>query len=409
MDFLKHMGKFLTSKFTIILTTTLVAIFLVFRFFIDIQLVSTNVTWIYSSSMQTLAALIALLPISYGYYINNLESEKNEEIDSYIINRLKSDVYFDMMTVIIYSIIVIIINLLSFFINYGVYFALGIGMLTIEGIGLISLYIYRLFDPNKVKDAFKVFDNATTPVSLDKYISLDTFITKYLDLETAVKDFISNKNDNELVDKLPLYDIVDNMSKDFPEIQEYYNTFKEIIFHRNNVIHNYTETTVDFGKYTKILELIEVFDKLNNQFIQKNIFGNVIKIKNTIEICLKEYLLDMQNDQTEIGNLLDDLKEEVASLLHSYFISDYYITRSLDNAQDADFEVIQSNYSEKKLIGIDIKSISSKNLKSIASAYFKRLDQRFMYLFLINYDSAQNSFIVMYKTKDEEFRSIVVK
>lgn len=409
MEFLKHMGKFFTSKFSIILTVFLITVFFVFRLFIDIKLLPANVTWIYSSSMQTLAALIALLPISYGYYINNLESEKNEEIDSYVINRLKSDVYFDMMTVILYSIIVIIINLLSFFINYSVYFALAIGMLTIEGIGMISLYIYRLFDPNKVKDVFKVFDSSVTPSSLDKYISLDTFITKYLDLETAVKDYISSKNDNELVDKLPLYDIVDNMSKDFPKIQEHYETFKEIIFHRNNVIHNYIETAVDFGKYTKILKLLEVFNTLNNQFIEKNIFASVTSIKSIIEICLKEYLLDRQNDQIEIGNVLEDMKEEVSSLLHSYFISNYYTTNSLEDAQDADFEVIQSNYSKRKLIGMDIKSISSKSLKPIATAYFNRLDQRFMYLFLINYNVDKDTFVVMYKTKEKEIQSILIK
>lgn len=409
MKFLKHMGKFLTSKFTVILTVFLVAVFLVFRIFIVIKLLPVNVTWIYSSSMQTLAALIALLPISYGYYINNLESEKNEEIDSYVINRLKSDVYYDMMTVIIYSIIVIIINLISFFLNFGVYFALAIGMLTIEGIGLISVYIYRLFDPEKVKDTFKDFDISSTSSTVNKHISLDSFITKYLDLETAVKDYISNKNDNEMVDKLPLYDIVDKMSKDFPVLAEYYNTFKEIIFHRNNVIHNYIETTVDFGKYTKILELIDVFDRLNNQFVQENIFGNVIKIKNTIEICLKEYLLDKQNDQMEIGNALENLKEEVSSLLHSYFISDYYKTRSIEDAQDADFEIVQNNYSERKLIGIDVKSISSKNVKEIANSFFNRLNERFRYLFLINYNSEKDTFVVMYKTKEKETRTVEVK
>lgn len=409
MTFIRHVLKFLTTKYNLILTAVLIVVYFVFRYAIQIQLVPSNVTWIYSSSMQTLAALIALLPISYGYYINNVDTEKSDDYDSYVVNRLKSDVYFEMMTVILYSLIVIILNLLSFFINYNVYFSFVIALLTIEGVGLIAIYIYRLFDPNKVKEILKEFDTSTEIDPNQKVISLDQFITNYLELETMVKDFISNEYDNEMIDKLPLYDIVDNLSKDFPEINEHYDTFKEIIFHRNNLIHNYTDTVVDYSKYAKILEFKDLFEKLNNMFIQKKIFGNVVKIKNTIETCLKEYLVDMQNSDVAIGSIPDDFKEDIISLLHSYFISEYYFTKSLDDAQDADFEVIQNNYSERKLLGIDVKSILPKNLRSIAASYFNRLGQRFMYVFLINFDPKQNMFIVMYKTKEKELRSIVVK
>jgi len=359
--------------------------------------------------MQTLAALIALLPISYGYYISNLDNENSDDFDTYIVNRLKSDVYFEMMTVILYSLIVIILNLLSFFVIYNVHFSFVIALLTIQGIGLIALYIYRLFDPNKVKEILKEFDTTSEIDPNQKVISLDEFITNYLELETLVKDYISNENDNEMIDSLPLYDIVDNLSKDFPEINEHYDTFKEIIFHRNNLIHNYTDTVVDYSKYAKIIELKDLFEKLNNMFIQKKIFGNVVKIKSTVETCLKEYLLDMQNSDIAIGSIPDDFKEDIISLLHSYFISEYYITKSLDDAQDADFEVLQNNYSERKIIGMDVKSILPKNLRSIAASYFNRLGQRFMYVFLINFDPKQNVFIVMYRTKDNELRSIVVK
>ena len=409
MTFLKNALKFLASIYNLIQMIVLIVLFFLFRFVFTFSLEPANVTWIYASSMQTLAALIALLPISYGYYINNLDNEKKDNYDTYIIERLKSDVYHNMMTVIVYSLIVIVINLLSFFLSYDASFSFVIALLTIEGIGLISLYIYRLFDPNRVKEILKEFDKSDQVDPNQQVISLDTFITQYLELETAVKDFISNENDNELVDTLPLYDIVDNLSKDFPEINEHFDTFKEIIFHRNNLIHNYTETVVDYSKYAKILELKDLFEKQNSMFIQKKIFGNVVKIKSTVETCLKEYLLDMQNDNIDIGNIPDDFKEDIISLLHSYFISDYYFTNSLDDAQDADFEVIQNNYSERKLLGIDVKSIQPKNLRSIANAYFNRLDQRFLYLFLIDFDPAENRFIVMYKTKDKELRSIVVQ
>jgi hypothetical protein len=358
--------------------------------------------------MQTLAALIALLPISYGYYISNLETEKNDNLDSYVLNRLKSDVYYDMMTVIVYSLIVIVINLLSFFVSSSMNGALIIGLLTIEGIGLISLYIYRLFDPNKVKEILTEYDTTSEIDPNQKTISLDTFITEYLKLETAVKDYISNENDNELVDRLPLYDIVDNLSKDFPEIQEQFDTFKEIIFHRNNLIHNYTDTAVDYAKYAKVIELTDLFEKYNNAFIQKKVFGNVVAIKGVIEKCLKEYLADEQNDSEEPNKVPEDYKEDVISLLHSYFISEYYDTVSLDEATEADFEIIQNNYSERKLLGIDVKSIQPRNLQSIATAYFKRLSSRFLYIFLINYNPVKDVFVVMYQTKDKGIRSILI-
>lgn len=408
MRFIRHAVRFITNRYSLLLTGIVIIGYVLLALVLRVSFTTNNMTWIYSSSMQTLAALIALLPISYGYYISNLDTEKNDNLDSYIINRLKADVYYDMMTVIAYSLIVIVINLLSFFTLSTMNGALIIGFLTIEGIGLISLYIYRLFDPNKVKEILTEYDTSKSVDPNQKVISLDTFITEYLKLESAVKDYISNENDNELVDRLPLYDIVDNLSKDFPDIQEHFNTFKEIIFHRNNLIHNYTDTVVDYAKYAKVIELTDLFEKYNNAFIQKRIFGNVVAIKNTIEKCLKEYLADEQNESEEPNTVPEDYKEDVISLLHSYFISEYYDTVSMDEATEADFEVIQNNYSERKLLGIDVKSIQPRNLQSIATSYFKRLQSRFMYVFLINYNPTKDIFVVMYQTKDKGIRSILI-
>lgn len=404
MVFVKTALKFLGSLYNIILTVLLIVIFLLFWLLIPIELNIENVTWIYSSSMQTLAALIALLPISYGYYINNIDAEKNDELDRYIVEKLKSDVYHNMMTVIIYSLFVIILNLISFFLVFNALFALIIALLTIEGVGLIAIYIYRLFDPNQVREVLRDFDNSDETNPDQKQISLDTFITEYLELETQVKDFVSNENDSELVDDLPLYDIVDNLSKDFPEILDNFDTFKEIIFHRNNLIHNYTDTVVDYIKYSKMVDLKELFEKLNTMFVQKRIFGNVVKIKNTIEKVLKEYRTDYQNAGVAEGEVPDDFKEELVSLLHSYFVSDYYFTKSLDNARDTDFELIQNNYSERKLLGIDIKSIQKKSASQISSSFFSRMNSRFLYVFLINFEPKLKTFTIQYKTKDNEHR-----
>ena len=272
MAFLKHVTSFLTSWYTMILTILLIGVYFIMVFWVKIDMSPANATWVYSSSMQTLAALIALLPISYGYYINNLDLAEGDNFDSYVIERLKRDVYYDMMTVIVYSLIIIILNLIGFFLEYSIISSFVIALLTVEGIGLIALYIYRLFDPHKVREILKEFDQASPTDPNQKNVSLDTFITTYLELETAVKDYLSNENDNELVDNLPLYDIVDTLSKDFPELEEHYTTFKEIIFHRNNLIHNYMDTVVDYNKYKRMMELKELFERLNDTFIRKSIF-----------------------------------------------------------------------------------------------------------------------------------------
>ncbi len=404
---LKSAVKLLGSLFNLILTLILVVLFIVFFFWIPMDL-TTKSTWIYSSSMQTLAALIALLPISYGYYISNIDDEIKKRMDSYIIDRIKQDVYYDMMFVILYFIFVIILNLVSFFINYSDNFVLVIALLTIEGIGLMALYIYRLFNPNKVKEILKEFDTSDEINKNQKQISLDVFITEYLKLETQVKDFISNENDNELVDKLPLYDIIDNFSKDFNEIQENYDLFKEIIFHRNNLIHNYNDTVVDFNKYQKMIELQEMFEKWNTMFVQKRIFGNVVKIRNTIETVLKEYKNDYQNRELSQGELPENFKDDIVSLLSSYFVSDYYYSNNYDEAKDIDFEIVQNNYSERRILGIDIKSISKKNYTQISTSFFKRMSKRFMYLVLINFDPDSKLFLIQYNTKENELKTFSV-
>jgi hypothetical protein len=409
MAFIKHIISFFKSLYIVTLSLVVILVFGFLVFIYKIQLDESVSTWVFSSSMQTLGALIALLPISYAYFINNLDNENSNMLDSYVIDQLKRDVYFDLMIVISYCFTVILVNLGGFIFMDTVDLSLVVIFMTIEGVGLIAFYILRLFNPNKVNEILKQYDTSTGDTDNQQSISLDSYITEYLELEKQVKDFLSNENDNSLVDNLPLYDIVDVFSKDFEEISENYDSFKEIIFHRNNLIHNYSDTNVDYSKYLKILELNEVFLKNNNAFITKKVFANILSVKNTIEKSLKEYLLDMQNRSTASTELAADFKEDVVSLLHSYFISDYYTTLSLEEADEADFEITQNNYSERKLVGIDIKSIKSKNITTISSSFFARLKNKFMYLVLINYDPANNSFTIIYQTKDKEVRSTTIK
>ncbi len=401
--FFKQILKFLSLKQNYITFIILTAIFATAYLWLPQNTNDNNVTWIFSSSMQTLAALIALLPISYSYYIHNMDDINKEDYDRFVIRKLQKDVYYEMMFVIIYSLLVIIFNLLNLYLDYNIKSAIFTVFFTAVGIQFLVIYIYRLFDPEKVKNILKELDKSPAKKSKVK-ISLDEFITQYLNLESTVKDYISNENDNELIDKEPLYDIVDYLSKDFPELNKYYDTFKEIIFHRNNLIHNYHDTEVDYEKYQKILELINFFEKNNQYFITKFIFNSTSSIVGTIETCVREYMVEAKSMQEMDENYLSDLKNDICSLLHSHFVNDYYFTRSLDDALETDFEIIQNNYSNRKIVGIDIRTVSSKQLNSIADAFFNRLFDRFMYLFLINYNHKTNKFEIIYKTEDLKTR-----
>ena len=118
MLFIKHFISFFRSKFVIVLSVTIFCFYILINFVFNTVLDVAISTWVYSSSMQTLGALIALLPISYAYYINNLDNEKSEILDSYVVDQLKRDVYFDLMLVISYCFTVILVNLTGFiFIN----------------------------------------------------------------------------------------------------------------------------------------------------------------------------------------------------------------------------------------------------------------------------------------------------
>lgn len=400
-QFFSQIGKFVLLKQNIIGFLILLTLFLLAYFLIDLNPNDNNVTWIFSSSMQTLAALIALLPISYSYYLHNMEDAKRDDYDGYIIRRLQKDVYYEMMFVIIYSLIVIVFNLFNLYLIYSIKNALFTVLFSALAIQFLVIYIYRLFDPERVNSILKDLDKAPTRRSKIK-ISLDEFITQYLNLEKAVKDYISNENDNELIDNLPLYDIVDNLSKDFEELNKHYDEFKEIIYHRNNLIHNYQDVEVDYEKYEKILDLITIFEKHNQYFVTQNIFNSVSSITDKIAQSLSEYLLEAKSMKAIDENYLGDMKEDICSLFHSHFVSDYYVTKSLEEATEADFEIIQNNYSNRKIAGIDIRTVDNKQLYEVSEPYFKRLQNRFLYLFLINFNHQNNSFDIIYKTKDNK-------
>lgn len=397
--FFKQSLVFVFSIYNVIFFTLLLAIFIAVYFFIDFNSQPSNVTWIYSSSMQTLAALIALLPVSYAYFINNLEEEKSEEYDSYVLDQLKKEVYYEMIFVIIFCLVIIIFNLLNFFLEYSLVYAYIISFFTIHAIALLALYVYRLFDPGRVKDILKSFDTATVDPN-QKQISLDEFITEYLELERVVKDYISNEYDSELGDRLPLYDIVDNYAKDFDVIDDDFDDFKEIIFHRNNVIHNYNDTVIDFTKYEKIKDLQTKYRRLNMAFINKNIFSSVAIVRNAIELAIKEYLEEVDIENQEVMNL----KEELMTSLQTHFVNRYYKTQILEDAKESDFEVIQNNFSNRKLLGIEFKASTVNNAMTTAEALIERLSPIYLYVVMIHFNTKTKEFAIYYNTRDNQIK-----
>lgn len=411
-QFAKQIFKFIFLINNLIFGLFVIAFLIMIYYFNVLNDSIQNYTWIYSASMQTLAALIALLPISFSYYLHKIEDQKSKQFDSYILKKLEKDVYYEMMFVIIFSLLAIIINLGSLFFEFNFITAVIATGFTLFSVQFVVIYIYRLFDPDRVFDVLKEFDVETTesPEGAQKLVTLDEFITEYLKLETAVKDFISNENDNDLIDKLPLYDIVDNLSKDFPIVEEYYKDFKEIIFHRNNLIHNYNEVGVDYNKYLRIVELIKIFDKANDQFISDKVFTNVSAVKSIIEIALTEYSSDYRNKDKSVDNIqTSTYEEDISSLLQSYFISDYYETLDFEESEDMDFEVIQNNYSNRKLLGIDFKMTDSKSFKVLSKPLLNKLTSKYLYVFIINYDLKLNQFEIHYLTKDKKHRTDIFK
>ncbi|MCF7925816.1 MAG: hypothetical protein K9L26_04715 [Candidatus Izimaplasma sp.] len=398
--FIKQAVTFVFSMYNMIFFTILLATFILVYFFIDFNEHPQNVTWIYSSSMQTLAALIALLPVSYAYFINNVEEEKSDEYDSYVIEQLKKEVYYEMIFVIVFCLIIIIFNLIFFFIEYSLLNAYIVSFFTIHAIALLALYVYRLFDPLRVKDILQSFDTTIIDPN-QKQVTLDEFITDYLALEKLVKDYISNEHDSELGDRLPLYDIVDNYSKDFEVIEEDYEDFKEIIFHRNNVIHNYTGAVIDFTKYQKILDLQTKYQRLNMAFISKNIFSSVAVIRNTVELTINEFVEEMDFSSTNVTTV----KEQLITSLQTHFVSKYYATQILEDAKESDFEVIQNNYSNRKLVGIEFKASTVKNAISTAEALIDRLKTTYLYVVMIHFNIKTNEFTIYYNTLDNQIKN----
>jgi hypothetical protein len=118
---------------------------------------STNYTWIYSASMQTLAALIALLPISFSFYLRKVEDQKSKEFDSYILKKLEKDVYYEMMFVIIFSLLSIIINLGALFFEFYFVYAVLATLFTLLSVEFVVIYIWRLFDPDRIFEVLKEF------------------------------------------------------------------------------------------------------------------------------------------------------------------------------------------------------------------------------------------------------------
>jgi len=368
---------------------------------------TSNFTWIYSASMQTLAALIALLPISFSFYLRKVDDQKTKEFDSYILEKLEKDVYYEMMFVIIFSLFSIIMNLGALFFEFYYIYAVVATLFTLLSVQFVVVYIWRLFDPDRIFEVLKEFDvgekSALDPSQ--KVILLDEYITKYLTLEATVKDYLSNENDNSLVDELPLYDIVDNLSKDFPVLEQYFKDFKEIIFHRNNLIHNYNAVIVDYNKYLKIIELITLFEKYNDQFVAENIFNNVSQVKSLINQSLNEYLNDYRiKDKSTGTSHYQTYEEDLTDFLENNFISDYYLTLDFEEKGEADFEVIQNNYSNRKLVGVELKMTDSVNFKKICKPNLAKLSKKYLYVFIINFDVANNRFELNYKTKDNKIK-----
>lgn len=397
---IKHFSKIKANQ-VFFLFILLVILFL--GYFSELDKHPDNFTWIYSTSMQVLGALIALLPISYSFYLANIDKTREKEFDSYVLETLKKDGYYELMFVITVSVITIVINLVFFFLQNREIYALIAAFFSLLSIQLVTIFIYQLFDPDRAKIILKQFDVPTEYDPSHKRVTLDEFIMQYEKLEQVVKDFISKDSKNDKLTKMAFYDVMDTYKKDYKMIQIYYNDIKEIIFHRNNVIANYTDVMVDYTKYVKIVAIIKEFQKANEEFISVKVFPSVSTVRNIIDDALKEYLDGFNHNRG--GDIVPaKYQNKLAGILNTKFKSRYYEKLVFAKGATTDFEIVQKNLSKSKLVGIDFKLLDSNRFNTVSKSLFRKLQNDYMYIFTINFNIEHSVFEVAYLTKDRKMR-----
>ena len=370
----------------------------VFLFALTQGVQTLNEATIYATLIAVNSALIALLPISYGFYLNNLESEQTSKFDLFLIKQLQKDAYFEMMFVILFAVITIAIKVLFLLSPVPVLFTLISVILGLIAIQYVTVFNIRLFDPDRVLKVLSSLDKSSSH-DLVRKVSLDQFIQRYLELETQIKNYISLHQETKLIESLPLYDIVDQFSSEFPMIQEDYQGLKEIIYHRNNIIHNYHKTKIDPLKFDALNILAERYKKATNRFIEEELYANVTVPKNLVLKTCEDFLQDERrlHDFTFHG-----FNELLSTLLDTYFTNPL-VQIQHDFDKDLDYLVQLNNYSMQPLLGIAMHHTSEKNFDALAKRVFAT-STKTRYVFAINLSNDKSKFTVMYLTKDKQVR-----
>jgi hypothetical protein len=182
-------------------------------------------------------------------------------------------------------------------------------------------------------------------------------------------------------------------------IQEDYESLKEIIYHRNNIIHNYHKTNIDAVKFDQLSLLNDRFKKATNRFIEEELYTNVTVPKSLVVKTCEDFLQDERrlHDFTFHG-----YNELVSTLLDTYFSSPLVLIQH-DFDKDLDYTVYLNNYSRQPLIGIAMHHTSEKNFDALAKRVFAKATKT-RYVFAINLSTDKSKFTVMYLTKDKQVR-----
>jgi hypothetical protein len=357
-----------------------------------------NEATIYATLIAVISALIALLPISYGFYLNNLESEQTSKFDLFLIKQLQKDAYFEMMFVILFAVMTIAIKVLFLLSPVPLLFTLISVILGMIAIQYVTVFNIRLFDPDRVLKVLASMDKTNSHDLLRK-VSLDQFIQRYLELETEIKNYISLHQETSVIESLPLYDIVDQFSDDFPMIQEDYLALKEIIYHRNNIIHNYHKINIDPSKFDALTHLSERYKKATNRFIEEELYANVTVPKSLVVKSCHDFL---QDERRLHDFSFHGFNELLSTLLDTYF-NNPLVQVQHDFDKDLDYVVQLNNYSKQPLLGIAMHHTSEKNFDSLAKRVFAK-STKHRYVFAMNLATDKSKFTVMYLTKDKQIR-----
>jgi hypothetical protein len=204
--------------------------------------------WLFSSSSQTIASLVAFLVTGFALVLNIMESfQQTDETLTEIHNQIKTSHYKKLYILSVISGLAIISSLLMIYVNGSRYsykqvlFAIT-SVLNVMAIGLAILFIISIINPDKYKIAAEEIlreEKNEFPESGNE-VDKTYFMSEFLELEKNIKRLL-NRPDEHKTDlsqnphsfRQLVTDLFDKGSISKEELYELLriNKYRNLIFH----------------------------------------------------------------------------------------------------------------------------------------------------------------------------------